>query len=412
MKDKKKIVIGVLCALVGVMAVGYAALAQQLNITGTASIDSTWKVEITNISERDIVGDATSKEVPSYTATTANFSVGLIQPGDSITYDIEVSNLGTLAAKVDSIDVIMDENDAIVYTTEGIKAGDKLGVDEKDTLSVTVAYDPEVTTQPENTAKDITVSINYVQDIGGSDVVDPTPDVPGVDEPTGNYDYVIGDQISFAGSNWRVIKNSTSDEDYITLLKETVLTSSELGEYAANYTCDEFDVGVFEGCTAEGVIVPRDIMSYYWSDTCHEMNTYGYTEQDYSGCDAHNDYEGSKLKEMLETKYLPTLGAQNLKEVDGYKIRSITKEDLNVNLGWVNLNSTANLTNENAGVPLWVYKNFGEGNNGVSSYWTMIMQEETGGGHIGFISDSKVYYGSAFGTYGVRPVINLLKSSI
>ena len=389
MKDKKKIVIGVLCALVGVMAVGYAALAQQLNITGTASIDSTWKVEITNISERDIVGDATSKEVPSYTATTANFSVGLIQPGDSITYDIEVSNLGTLAAKVDSIDVIMDENDAIIYKAEGIESGDKLGVDETNTLSVTVAYDPEVTSQPTNTAKDITVSINYVQDIDGSDVVDPKPDVPGVDESTGNYDYVIGDQITFAGSNWRVIKNSSAEEDYVTLLKESGLTSSELGEYRA------YDQSGRVG------------MSYYYDATCHSNSTYEYTDYDASGCAGHNDYEGSKVREFLEGTYINTLGADNLKEVNGYKIRLVNEDELFGNLGYSVDNSSGgvgNSFNVTDNVPEWVpTDNFG-------SYWTMYAYTENAsqtfynGGNLTAAMVNQVYQ--------IRPVINLLKTSI
>ena len=384
MKDKKKIVIGVLCALVAVMAVGYAALAQQLNITGTASIDSTWKVGITNITERDIIGDATSKEVPSYTATTANFSVGLIQPGDSITYDIEVTNQGTLAAKVDSIDVVMDENDAIIYTTEGIESGDKLGVDEKDTLSVTVAYDPDVTSQPENTAKDISVTINYVQDIDGA-VVDPTPDVQ---DPSVSYSaYSVGDQITFAGSNWYVIKNSSSEEDYVTLLKEQVLTNSELGEYAAHDT--------------------RDIMSYYWSDTCHGATEDGYPEE----CNGHNDYEGSKVKEFLEGTYINTLGADNLKEVEGYKIRLITTEELNTNLGWNSLDKEVT-DSDNSNVPLWIYENFGDTNNGVWGYWTMTPHPDDSGAvrlvdrEVSLVSDHVLT------SYSVRPVINLLKSSI
>ena len=416
MKDKKKIVIGVLCALVAVMAVGYAALAQQLNITGTASIDSTWKVEITNISERDIIGDATSKEVPSYTATTANFSVGLIQPGDSITYDIEVSNLGTLAAKVDSIDVIMDENDAIIYTTEGIKAGDKLGVDETNTLSVTVAYDPEVTTQPENTAKDITVSINYVQDIGATDVVDPTPDVPGVDEPTGNYDYVIGDQITFAGSNWRVIKNSTSDEDYITLLKETVLTNTELGEYGATQivTCTADDVtNEAYGCTTEGETVTniKNAMSYYWSDTCHSRGHYGYTDDDWSGCEGHNDYEGSKVREFLEGTYINTLGANNLKEIEGYKVRLITYDEVLGGLGAEYENQASFDITSLENVPTWIYQDFGN-SNVTYGYWLMTPYKTTTNAVWDIHVNKRIGSATLINTSGIRPVINLLKSSI
>ena len=403
MKNKKTIMIGVLCTLVCVMAVGYALLAQQLNINGRASIDSTWKVEITNITEKDIVGDATSKEAPSYTATTANFSVGLIQPGDSITYDIEISNLGTLKAKVDSINVVMDDNDAITYTISGVTQGDKLGVGEKTTLTVKVEYNSEVTSQPTNTGKDLTVTINYVQDLG-NDVV--------------TYDtYSIGDIVSFAGSNWYVIKNSSSAEDYVTLLKEKILTNAELGEYAANYTrvCLKVDAAYGQfGCTTEGetVIVRYDAMAYYWSDTCHSNDVYGYTDYDYSGCEGHNDYEGSKVKEYLEGTYIDTLGTDNLKEVDSYKIRLITAEELNANLGWVNLNVTAKTDNENANVPTWIYQNCGGG------YWTMSPYPNSFS-EVRFIWDAGtaerygyVALNRVSALNGVRPVINLLKSSI
>ena len=377
MKNKKTIMIVILCTLVAVMAIGYAFLAQQLNINGRASIDSTWKVEITNITEKDIVGDASSKETPSYTSTTANFSVGLIQPGDSITYDVEISNLGTLKAKVDSINVTMGNNAAITYTTSGVQQGDKLGVGEKATLSVTIAYNSEVTSQPTNTAKEITVTINYIQDLGISS------------EPSIAYNtYSIGDVVSFAGSNWYVIKNSTSEEDYVTLLKETVLTNAELGEYAWSD--------------------PYVTMPYYWSDTCHLANSYGYTNEDYSGCAGHNDYEGSKVKELLEESYINTLGSDNLKEVDGYKIRLIKTDELNANLGWTNLYDTVTSYNENSNVPLWIYHNYGD----AFSYWTMtpypddsfrVWAVNVNGGLNGNIIRN---------LNGIRPVINLLKSNI
>ena len=119
MENNKKIIITVLSVLVVAMAVGYALLAQELTIKGSASIDSTWRVEITNITSKDVVGDAVNKVDPSYTATTANFSVGFTQPGDSITYDITVTNKGTLDAVVESITVNKGDNLAITYTTSG-----------------------------------------------------------------------------------------------------------------------------------------------------------------------------------------------------------------------------------------------------------------------------------------------------
>ena len=383
MENKKKIIMVVLSVLVCIMAVGYAVLAQQLNITGTTSIDSTWKVEITNIGEKEVVGKAVSKVTPSYTSTTANFSVGLTQPGDSITYDVEISNLGTLKAKVDSINVVMDENDAIKYTTSGVSNGDKLGVGEKATLTIKVEYDSNVTSQPSVTTKDITVTINYVQDLEEGNVDTTIPKA-----------YVIGDTVAFAGSNWYVIKNSSSEEDYVTLLKEKVLTNAELGEYAYNDT--------------------YDTMPYYWSDTCHRANVYGYTNDDTSGCGGHNDYEGSKVKEFLEGTYIHTLGSDNLKDVDGYKVRLITYDEIIGDLGAEYENRASFELSNLESVPMWVYSSYGEGNNNVGTYWTMRpLVDSTGNnawqvGH-GSISQISAYHADFV---GVRPVINLLKSSI
>ena len=375
MKNKKTIMIVILCTLVAIMTVGYALLAQQLNINGRASIDSTWKVEITNITEKDIVGDATSKEAPSYTITTANFSVGLIQPGDSITYNIEVTNSGTLDAVLESIDVTMEENDAISYTTSGLKKGAKLTKNGgKNILTIKVEYNASVTSQPTDTTSDLTVTLNYEQDLG--QVV--------------AYDYVIGDQISFAGSNWYVIKNSIADEDYVTLLKEKVLTNAELGEYASG------DI--------------YDTMLYYWSDTCHP-SSYGYTEWDESGCAGHNDYEGSKVKEYLEGTYINTLGETNLKEVDGYKVRLITKEELQTNLGYATEMTASYYEYSATNTPSWVYKDFSYSNR-VWGYWTMTSHPEYSFSMWCVHSGGILKDYNAHSNSEVRPVINLLKSSI
>ena len=407
MENKKKIIMVVLSVLVCVMAVGYAVLAQQLNISGKISIDSTWKVEITNITEKDIVGDASSKVEPTYTATTANFSVGLIQPGDSITYDIEVTNSGTLDAILEDIDVTLEDNDAIIYTTSGLEKGAKLSKNSgKNTLSIKVEYNPNVTSQPTNIGKGLTVTINYEQDLGQS-----------------IYDsYSIGDIITFAGSDWYVIKNSTSHEDYVTLLKEKVLTNEELGEYAANHTCTAENVtkGTYK-CTKEGQIIKKyDMMSYYWDDTCHISGYYGYSNYDYSGYGDHNDYKGSKARELLEKSYINTLGSENLKEIDGYKIRLAMTEELESN-GWLGTLTICTgscyggygIIRDNA--PDWLYNDFGWDESNTQIYWTMTPKHDdvlaiNDYGQFG--SYSYMYSRSAGQTGSIRPVINLLKSSI
>ena len=108
-KNTNLIIIKILCILIITMTVGFALFNQELNISGTSNIDSTWKIEITNIESKDVVGNAVNKETPSYNATTAYFNVGLTQPGDSITYNMEITNSGTLDAIVESIIIDKDK---------------------------------------------------------------------------------------------------------------------------------------------------------------------------------------------------------------------------------------------------------------------------------------------------------------
>ena len=158
-------------------------------------------------------------------------------------------------------------------------------------------------------------------------------------------------------------------------------------------------------------------MSYYWDDSCHP-DAYGYSSENYN-CNNTNNYETSKVKEFLEGTYINTLGTNNLKEVDGYKIRLLTVDELISNLGLVNPNNTVITNNENANVPTWIYLDIGSNPNNYShefAYWTMtpfadnssdVRNVEQMHNREGHIKSSSVIYPN-----GVRPVINLLKSAI
>ena len=118
---------------------------------------------------------------------------------------------------------------------------------------------------------------------------------------------------------------------------------------------------------------------------------------------------------MLETRYLPTIGESNLKEVDGYKIRLITVEELTSNLECVSESYGYYCTSSQ--YASWVYQNFEDGSNTVYSYWTMTPHTNPNSAYVwSVISSGEVDFGfvhsSYYGGFGVRPVINLLKSSI
>ena len=404
MKDKKKIVIGILCALIMIMAVGYALLSQQLSITGSTSITSNWQVEITNITEKEKSTGATTNNT-NYTATTASFNTSLTSPGDYALYEVTVTNKGTLDAVLSAKPTVTTgNNEAIQYELEGIKKGDKiLKNNQTDTFTIKVQYNPSTTTQPSTLTSDIQVTLNYQQDLGQ---VSP-------------YDgYAIGDVITFNNANWRVIKESGENEDYVTLMKETMLIHNELGNYAITYVCPEtLPYSGYDYCSTGGEIKEYDTMEYYWNTTCHNRNVHGYTNSDTSGCTNHNDYAGSKIKEFLEGTYINTLGADKLKEVDGYKIRLITLEELELNLGYEKQVGTDLYSYSSTNTPAWVKNGFGKGSNSHSNvfgYWTMSGVADSSSG-VWVVGDVYIYgyYPDIYYTnIGVRPVINLLKSAI
>ena len=177
MKNNKKIVIVILMVLVCIMAVGYSLLSQNLIITGTSSIDSTWNIRITDISAF-VSGTAEDKELTTgcttatassggCNGTNANFSVGLITPGDYVLYTVTITNTGTLDGTVSSIDVDTGDNLAITYITNGLKVGDKIVANGgTNTITIKVKYNSTTTTQPSNTLNDIALTVNYVQDLG------------------------------------------------------------------------------------------------------------------------------------------------------------------------------------------------------------------------------------------------------
>ena len=361
----------VLTIVLCIMTLGYAALQEKIDITGGASINSVYRVEITKIEQASLTGSAEVKEIPTYTGLTANFHVGLTAVTDTITYNVEISNLGTVDVKLNNTIINVEGSNKIKVTKSGVANGDIILAGESKVMIVKIKYDGEE--EANEITGTISMNLDYTRLKGG---------VGEVVEEELAYEYEIGDQISFAGSNWYVVKNSSYEEDYVMLMKEALLTNEELGDYAKSST--------------------SNTMAYYWSDTCHYGGAYGYASNDTSGCSGHNDYEGSKVKEMLDNQYLPILGEENLKEVDGYKIRLITRDELKKNLGC----NTDSSTCTNDGVPTWVYQTPDQ-----KGY--LIIPKVNG------TNANSVTYNGAVGSnivcyhaLGVRPVINLLKSSI
>ena len=158
----KKFLIGALLLSILLMSIGYATFATDLKIEGTTTIDGEWEIKITDI-KKTATCDACDPGNPTYNDTTANFNATLMKPGDSITYEITIANLGTIDAKLDSTTLNIDEkgSPAIIYSTN--KPAETLKAGNTTKYTVTTTYDKSATEIPNIKTKSFTSTIKYIQ---------------------------------------------------------------------------------------------------------------------------------------------------------------------------------------------------------------------------------------------------------
>lgn len=177
------IIIGALLITIALMTVGYAALATQLTINGTASTgDASWNIEYASITKNTTLStaDAVENNAPTASGTAATFDVNLPAPGAKIVYDLVVQNTGTIDATFTDVTGIDELNaaepTAIVYSIDRLDgengnvvtgSGDLLNSTGKNYFRVTIEWPSASETVPTGTtSKTGTINLNYVQKVG------------------------------------------------------------------------------------------------------------------------------------------------------------------------------------------------------------------------------------------------------
>ena len=181
--------------------------------------------------------------------------------------------------------------------------------------------------------------------------------------PYDPYSHHIGDTITVAGEQYRVIAASGSSQDYVTALKVNPLTRKEIT--AAGGTSET---------SADGV----GIMAY----------------------------ATSAIKSVVDSWATLKFTNGELKTVDGYSARLITFNELTTNLGyeWGEVNPTLQGYRLTDSTLNWVY---------VKSYWTMSPNNDSSTSVWAVRDNGTLGYTGIVGTVSsVRPVINVYKSKI
>ena len=179
MRNKKNIIMVVMCIAVFVMAVGYAIFQTNLNIGATGNITTTWGIAITNITS-SITGDAVNITDPTYTGVNATFNAGFYKPGDKIEYSITVSNTGNIDAIISDVIINTSGSSDIIYTVKDLEKNTELPKKSNITFKITTEFDINVKTPPAILEKNINIVLSVVQ----SDGINPTPVAPDITDTT------------------------------------------------------------------------------------------------------------------------------------------------------------------------------------------------------------------------------------
>lgn len=167
-KSKKNYVVIALVVALLSLSLGYAAFSQNLTINGTATGTANWDVKFTSATMSDASHGSATVDADD-TVTVAGL---MSYPGDGFTVTTEITNNGSVDAKLTSFELVSDDgtpfsNDDIDVSipsiqNDSLKAGD--------VCPVTIAVKWKETSEVENVNANFKVKFTYEQDTTAVDV--------------------------------------------------------------------------------------------------------------------------------------------------------------------------------------------------------------------------------------------------
>ena len=154
-------------------------------------------------------------------------------------------------------------------------------------------------------------------------------------EDTSNYDYNIGDFITYKNNNYYVIENSKPDQEYITLLRSQPFAVEEIYKYGkdekGNYFVNDSLVNyknseelVFADSSGAGGI------AYYSDESCravYRFNGSNYEIDSMIVDSCTNNYDSSAVKKIIDNWEQDNFDDE-LVNVDGYTSRILKNDDV------------------------------------------------------------------------------------
>ncbi len=437
-RQKQRIIIGTLCAVIIGLAVGYAVLNQQLNIQGTSGITSDFKVVFTNIEEINqvpesgdyndfdngilaglelgITHDITTLKAQVVNEHQIDLSVDMKKPGAMGVYEISVENTGKLDGYISDITGLEEANAEdptdIQFMLLNFKENQKIRVGEVKKFVLIVSWSEEATTIPD-TSKNLTLDLTVTQ---YSEQQQDRPDIP---EASGKTEYAIGDEVYFdpvKGQRCYSDEAWNLDDKSRTCYKWNVIKTSDSSSDTVELLLDHDLPGDVEWISLEDYKAAGGIEEEYGSDGDNKYGPLTALKHLKQATDSWNGVVTLTSADNV-TRDNGSDGNYTI-NYEGYKARLIGGQEIADIAGNQEWTPDGNYIE---GLPTWLYSNMAVNEDMEIkdiyehvAYWTDSANSRGPNaawavGYDGGLSNGSVSF--AFG-YGVRPVVRIMKSSL
>ena len=265
-KDNIKIV---LILLVVALGIGYSYLNTELNINGTANINSAnWSVYWNNVQVKSGSVSASTPTIDT-NKTTVNFNVTLAEPGDYYEFSVDAVNAGTLDAMIDTISSKLNGTTIttlpayLEYTvtySDGtpLQINQELLHDTTETYKVRIAYKDDISASDlpsTNQSLSLQFSVTYKQADDSAQAVDhgttvytvsSTTSYIGQTMPSDITQYSSASEAMAAFSNRpfylkHLIRNNVIAESYVEFVVTQAMANANSGMTAGTYALRGLD---------------------------------------------------------------------------------------------------------------------------------------------------------------------------
>ena len=149
------------CCLV---SVGYFTLINAMVVEGNVKLKpAVWEVDFTKIQTVKTIGSAQNYQKPKISPKILEFYAEFNEVGDTIIYSIDITNKGTLDAKLDSIDLLPTYSKYLEYECDSLFAGTVLKAGKTIKTNLKIKY-VKMNDSINKQSKNIKLVLNWVQD--------------------------------------------------------------------------------------------------------------------------------------------------------------------------------------------------------------------------------------------------------